>query len=193
MIREGAAESTVESLDPGGEVVDPAGFRSVLGHFCTGVTIVTAADDEGRPAGFACQSFAALSLDPPLVLFCPAKGSRTWPLIERIGRFAVNVLADDQRELSARFGRSAPDKFDAVPWRPAPSGAPLLGGALTWVDCRLDAVHEAGDHYVVVGRVTALGAVSRGRPLLFYRGTYTVTEQESPPGVPAWPRPDDWF
>ncbi|SFB46037.1 3-hydroxy-9,10-secoandrosta-1,3,5(10)-triene-9,17-dione monooxygenase reductase component [Amycolatopsis marina] len=179
---------------------DSARFRSVLGHFCTGVTVITGHDGE-RPAGFACQSFAALSLDPPLVLFCPAKTSRSWPAIERAGRFAVNVLAEDQREVSAVFGARGADKFEAVGWRPAASGAPLLDGSLAWMDCVVDAVHEAGDHLVVVGRVTELGDTRDTRPLLFYRGAYTAAEdttangqiREDLDGMLTWPRPDDWF
>ncbi|RZQ63273.1 flavin reductase [Amycolatopsis suaedae] len=171
--------------------VDSDRFRAVLGHFCTGVAVVTAHDGE-QPAGFACQSFAALSLDPPLVLFCPARRSRTWPVIERVGAFAVNLLAGRQQEVSAVFGAPGPDKFAAVDWTPAPSGAPLLDGALTWVDCTVEAVHPGGDHHVVIGRVTALGGVSADRPLLFHRGRYTVT-QDAGPGLPSWPRPDDWF
>jgi 3-hydroxy-9,10-secoandrosta-1,3,5(10)-triene-9,17-dione monooxygenase reductase component len=172
---------------------DPDRFRAVLGHFCTGVTVVTALDGS-VPVGFACQSFAALSLDPPLVLCCPGKGSQTWPVIARTGRFAVNVLAEEQRAVSAIFGSRGADKFGAVEWMPAPSGSPLLEGALTWVDCALDTVYEAGDHFVVIGRVTALGEPSGGRPLLFYRGEYTSAE---PPaalgGMLGWAGPDDWL
>jgi 3-hydroxy-9,10-secoandrosta-1,3,5(10)-triene-9,17-dione monooxygenase reductase component len=135
----------------------------VLGHFCTGVTVITAHDGE-RPAGFACQSFAALSLDPPLVLFCPARTSRSWPAIERAGRFAVNVLAEDQREVSSVFGSRGADKFEFVRWHSAASGAPLLDGALAWMDCTVDAVHEACDHLVVVGRVVALGDTRDTKP-----------------------------
>ncbi|WP_007024416.1 3-hydroxy-9,10-secoandrosta-1,3,5(10)-triene-9,17-dione monooxygenase reductase subunit [Saccharomonospora iraqiensis] len=176
----------------GAPTVDPTRFRSVLGHFCTGVAVVTAHDGDA-PVGFACQSFAALSLEPPLVLFCPAKSSRTWPVIEGVGRFAVNVLSGDQRDVSATFGARGADKFAAVDWSPAPSGAPVLTGSLTWIDCTIEAVHEAGDHYVVVGRVTELGDVADGRPLLFYRGRYTVTEPEAVEEMFTWPRPDDWF
>ena len=114
--------------------VDAAQFRRTLGHFCTGVTVIAAAADDG-PVGFACQSFAALSLDPPLVLFCPGKSSRTWPLIEAAGHFCVNVLAHDQRDVSAVFGRAGTDKFARCEWSPAPSGAPVLDGVLTWIDC----------------------------------------------------------
>lgn len=179
---------------------DSGRFRSVLGHFCTGVTVITGHDGE-RPAGFACQSFAALSLDPPLVLFCPAKTSRSWPAIERAGRFAVNVLAEDQRAVSAVFGARGADKFESVSWRAAASGAPLLDGALAWMDCAVETVHEAGDHLVVVGRVLELGDTRDTRPLLFFRGAYAAADtpgengqtREDLEGMLTWPRPDDWF
>jgi len=178
---------------------EPGRFRQVLGHFCTGVTVITTVD-EGGPAGFACQSFAALSLDPPLVLFCPSRSSATWPRIARAGHFCANVLAAGQEKLARVFGTSGTDKFAGVSWSPAPSGAPILAGALTWVGCTVEAVHEAGDHHVVLGRVTDLGAVGRERPLLFYRGRYGVTAAEPAPGPPeivdtllAWPRHADWI
>jgi 3-hydroxy-9,10-secoandrosta-1,3,5(10)-triene-9,17-dione monooxygenase reductase component len=178
---------------------EPGRFRQVLGHFCTGVTVITTVD-EGGPAGFACQSFAALSLDPPLVLFCPSRSSVTWPRIARAGHFCANVLAAGQEKLARVFGTSGTDKFAGVPWSPAPSGAPILAGALTWVGCTVEAVHEAGDHHVVLGLVTDLGAVGRERPLLFYRGRYGVTAAETAPGPPeivdtllAWPRHADWI
>jgi 3-hydroxy-9,10-secoandrosta-1,3,5(10)-triene-9,17-dione monooxygenase reductase component len=176
---------------------EPEAFRQVLGHFCTGVTVITTAN-EGRPAGFACQAFAALSLEPPLVLFCPSRSSATWPVIERAGHFCANVLADGQQELARRFGTSGDDKFAGVRWSPAPSGAPVLAGALTWVECAVEAVHEAGDHYLVVGRVTGLGACRAGKPLLFYRGRYAATDPGQGPTevvdtLLAWPRHADWM
>ncbi len=172
-------------------------YRKALGNFCTGVTVVTAMR-ENEPVGFACQSFAALSLDPPLVLFCPGRTSRTWPLIEAHGHFCVNVLSHAQRDVSAVFGKAGADKFAGVPWAPAPSGAPILAGVLTWLDCAIETVHDAGDHYVVVGRVTSLGEQRDERPLLFYRGAYTVTEPAEPtPGILdnliTWSRDDDWI
>ena len=176
---------------------EAAGFRRVLGHFCTGVTVITTANG-GQPAGFACQAFAALSLAPPLVLFCPSRSSATWPAIERAGHFCANVLADGQQELARRFGTSGDDKFTGVRWSPSPSGAPVLAGALTWVECSVEAVHEAGDHYLVMGRVTGLGACRPGRPLLFYRGRYAATDPADGPAevvdtLLAWPRHADWI
>jgi 3-hydroxy-9,10-secoandrosta-1,3,5(10)-triene-9,17-dione monooxygenase reductase component len=187
------------SIPNGGQLsqhgpVDPDAFRHALGHFCTGVTVITT---EG-PAGFACQAFAALSLSPPLVLFCPSKTSSTWPVIERAGHFCANVLTDGQQELARRFGTSGGDKFAGVPWTPSPRGAPVLDGALTWVDCTVEDVHEAGDHYLVTGRVTGLGATRAGRPLLFYRGRYAATDPGSGPTevvdtLLAWPHHADWI
>jgi 3-hydroxy-9,10-secoandrosta-1,3,5(10)-triene-9,17-dione monooxygenase reductase component len=180
--------------------VDAARYRQVLGHFCTGVTVVTSLDVSGGPVGFSCQAFAALSLDPPLVLFCPGAASGTWPHIEQAGYFCVNVLAEDQREVSRAFGRSGPDKFAGLRWRPGPNGAPILDGALTWAACQVDSISLAGDHLVVIGRVTDLGEPSDGRPLLFYKGRYAGTAPSSPYDPPevidtllAWPRHDDWM
>jgi 3-hydroxy-9,10-secoandrosta-1,3,5(10)-triene-9,17-dione monooxygenase reductase component len=181
---------------------EPGRFRQALGHFCTGVTVVTTADDDG-PAGFACQSFAAVSLEPPLVLFCPSRTSVTWPRIARAGFFCANVLTGDQQDLCRIFGTSAAtgaDKFAGVAWSPSSSGAPVLDGVLTWAGCTVDAVHEAGDHHVVIGRVTELGECRPGKPLLFYRGRYAATAAR-PAGGPAeivdtllaWPRHADWI
>jgi 3-hydroxy-9,10-secoandrosta-1,3,5(10)-triene-9,17-dione monooxygenase reductase component len=178
---------------------EPGRFRQVLGHFCTGVTVITTLSERG-PAGFACQSFAALSLDPPLVLFCPSRSSATWPLIARAGHFCANVLAAGQRELARVFGAAGQDKFAGVRWSPSSSGAPVLAGALTWAGCAVEAVHEAGDHYLVLGRVTELGACGRDQPLLFYCGRYGVTAAQPADGPPeivdtllAWPRHADWI
>ncbi|NEB78333.1 flavin reductase family protein [Streptomyces sp. SID14478] len=156
--------------------VDPAEFRRVLGSFATGVTVVTApacAPGEG-PAGFACQSFSSLSLDPPLVAFMVARTSTTWPRIARAGVFCVNVLGADQGELCRGFAVSGADKFAGVSHAPSPvSGSPRLDGAAAWVDCAVHAVHTGGDHLIVVGRVTALGAdTDAPGPLLFHRGRF---------------------
>jgi 3-hydroxy-9,10-secoandrosta-1,3,5(10)-triene-9,17-dione monooxygenase reductase component len=178
---------------------DPERFRRVLGHFATGVTVITGMH-EGAPVGFACQAFAALSLDPPLVLFCPGKSSGTWPRIARIGELGVNVLAAGQRELARKFGVSSADKFSGVGWTAGANGAPVLDGVLTWASCTVQTVHEAGDHFVVIARVTGLGDSVAGDPLLFYRGRFTLsasTAAEGPPEVVdtllSWPRFADWI
>jgi 3-hydroxy-9,10-secoandrosta-1,3,5(10)-triene-9,17-dione monooxygenase reductase component len=156
--------------------VSPATLREVLGHFATGVVIVTAQGRDGRPLGFTCQSFVSLSLDPPLVSFAPSRTSTTWPRIREVGAFCVNVLAADHTELSTGFARpgSAVDKFDGVAWCPSPSGAPVLEGVAAWVDCTLWAEHDGGDHTIAVGRVNDLGADPDRLPLLFYRGAYVI-------------------
>lgn len=178
--------------------VDQRQFRDVLGHFCTGLTVITAMDGD-RPAGFACQSFASLSVDPALVLFCVKKTSYSWQQIARAGRFAVNMLARSQRDVCAGFGRGGPDKFDGVRWSPSPTGSPVLDGGLAWLDCRIEAAHDGGDHHIVVGRVTDL-SVAGGEPLLYHRGDYTTTAPDSPTprgpltfGAAADFVPDDWF
>ena len=150
-------------------------FRDVLGRFCTGVTVVTSMSGD-QPVGMTCQSFTSVSLDPPLVLFCPAKTSRAWPLMQRAGYFCVNLLSHDQLELSNGFATKGADKFNGVTWRPSATGAPLLDGVLGWVDCTIYAVHEAGDHYVVIGRVMDLGVEEAPHPLLFYKGEYARTQ-----------------
>lgn len=190
--------------------VDAAEFRRVLGHFATGVTVVTApaapsaapATPSGGPAnpsttpavpsatpsapagpaGFACQSFASLSLTPPLVSFMVARSSTTWPRIARAGVFCVNVLGADQGDLCRAFAVSGADKFAGVDYDAAPvTGSPRLAGVPAWIDCVVHAVHTGGDHLIVVGRVEALGtaegADEDGRegaaaPLLFHRGAF---------------------
>ena len=154
--------------------VDPGVFRRVLGDFASGVTVVTApaAEDETGPAGFACQSFASLSLEPPLVSFMVARTSTSWPRIARAGVFCVNVLSSAQGELCRAFAVSGADKFAGVAHAPAPvTGSPLLEGVSAWIDCEIHAVHTGGDHLIVVGRVRALDARAEGGdPLVFHRG-----------------------
>jgi 3-hydroxy-9,10-secoandrosta-1,3,5(10)-triene-9,17-dione monooxygenase reductase component len=151
-------------------------FRDVLGLFASGVTVVTSIAD-GEPVGMTCQSFSSVSLEPPLVMFCPAKTSRAWPRMQRAGYFCVNILAADQAEISTAMATKGSDKYDGIGWQPAPTGAPLLDGVLGYVDCTVHSVHEAGDHYVVLGRVKELGfapdsADDARQPLLYYRGRY---------------------
>jgi 3-hydroxy-9,10-secoandrosta-1,3,5(10)-triene-9,17-dione monooxygenase reductase component len=154
-------------------------FRDVLGLFASGVTVVTSLSD-GAPVGMTCQSFTSVSLEPPLVMFCPARTSRAWPMMQRAGFFCVNFLAADQAEISQAMATKGTDKYDGIEWRPATTGAPLIDGVIGFVDCTVHSVHEAGDHYVVLGRVRELGFGDTGRkPLLYYRGSYdTVTRAE---------------
>ena len=151
-------------------VASPQEMRRVLGSFATGVTVVTG-DADGQPVGFACQSFASVSLEPPLVLFCPAHTSKSWPLIQSSGRFCVNVLAEDQEDLCARFATTGADKFADLLWHETPWG-PSLDGVLSTVMCDIQDVHPAGDHDIVVGRVRELVLHREAAPLVFYRGTF---------------------
>jgi len=152
-------------------------FRDVLGRFASGVTVVTSISND-EPVGLTCQSFMSVSLDPPLVLFSPAKSSRAWPLIQRAGKFCVNFLSADQAELSNTMASRGIDKFAGVDWAPSSeTGSPLLPGTLGYVDCTIHRVHEAGDHYVVIGRVLDLDLTDApGEPLLFFEGAYRTTQ-----------------
>ncbi len=151
--------------------VTPHQLRNVLGHFATGLTIITAATPEG-PTGFTCQSFASLSLDPALVTFSPARTSSTWPLLRATGRFTINILPAEHQHLSAQFARSGADKFAGVGYTDSPLGNPVLDDALAWIDCELHQEYDGGDHTIVVGSVHALEARTEAEPLLFYKGAY---------------------
>jgi flavin reductase (DIM6/NTAB) family NADH-FMN oxidoreductase RutF len=149
---------------------DQARFREVLGHFATGITIVTATD-AGEPVGFSCQSFAALSLDPPMVILAPAKSSTSWPRIARAGSFCVNILEENQEAVCRAFAVSGGDKFDGVEWSPGITGSPLIAGSLATVECTLGAIYEGGDHELVTGHVVDM-EIGKGSPLIFYRSGF---------------------
>ena len=153
--------------------IDSAEFRKVLGHFPTGVTVVAATVD-GRPAGLAVGSFFSVSLDPPLVGFCVGKASASWAHIRQAGHFVVNVLADNQVPISGQFSSKMEDKFEGLDWSPAvATGGPRLDGCIAHIDCTLEAVHDGGDHDIVIGRVLGLGVDrSEDGPLLFFKGRY---------------------
>ena len=168
--------STDES--PEGQSFSSRELRDALGQFCTGITVITAVEDD-KPVGFACQSFSALSLEPPLVLFCPMKTSGSWKGIEKAGRFAVNILSEEQEDVSSTFGRRGDDKFAQIDWSPSPLGSPVIEGVMAWLDCEIDQVLDGGDHWIVLGRVDNLGPTKRDiRPLLFYRGAYLSIEED---------------
>ena len=152
--------------------IDPQHFRRVLGHFPTGVAGITSIGPDGAPVGMAVGSFTSVSLDPPLVAFLPDKKSTTFPKIRDAGFFCANVLGADQEHICRAFASKAPDKFVDVGWRPADSGAPILDRAVAWIDCDIEEVHEAGDHFIVIGRVRELEVPEVGLPLLFFQGGY---------------------
>lgn len=152
--------------------IEAARMREVLGHYPTGVVIVTTPGDP-QPAGMAIGSFTSVSLDPPLVAFFVDRGSSTWPRIEAAGRFCVNVVGDHQEDLCRLFSAKGVDRFGAVFWRPGASGSPLLEDAVAWIDCRLAHVFETGDHWLALGQVVALDLPDEARsPLVFHRGAY---------------------
>jgi flavin reductase (DIM6/NTAB) family NADH-FMN oxidoreductase RutF/DNA-binding IclR family transcriptional regulator len=152
--------------------IDGKRFRQVLGHFPTGVAVITAMGPDGKPAGMAVGSFTSVSLDPPLVAFLPDKSSSSWPKIEASGSFCVNILGAEQESVCRAFAMKGGDKFAELSWRPAGSGAPMLDGVLAWIDCDIDVVHEAGDHWIVVGRVRELDIANPSLPLVFFQGGY---------------------
>src|SRR5690625_321632 len=149
-------------------------FRRALGRFASGLTVISGKED-GEPVGFTCQAFYSVSEDPPLVSFSVMRTSTSWPRIRRSGRFAVNLLAEDQHDLAATFARSGTDKWRDVNWNPSLLGNPLIYGGLCWIDCELYAEYEAGDHHIVIGRVNQVSPPSEtaaGQPLIYYQGNF---------------------
>jgi len=153
--------------------IDAGDYRRVLGHFPTGVTVVTASGAD-RNVGIAIGSFASISLDPPLVGFFLGSQSSSLDPLEESGHFCVNILGADQTELCGTMASRSDDKFDGVDFSPAPgSGAPLLGGVHAYIDCRVENIVPAGDHVLVIGRVLALDTVDDDLdPMVFYKGQY---------------------
>lgn len=149
----------------------PRRLRDIFGTFASGLTVITGSAPEG-PAGFTCQSFASLSLEPALVTFSPARTSTTWPVLRRAGSFAINILPAEHQHLAGQFARSGADKFAGVSYRSSPLGNPVLDDALAWLDCELHAEHDGGDHTIVVAAVRHLDARVDAEPLLFFKGRY---------------------
>lgn len=166
------ASRGVASLPPSSPpTFDSRAYRDTMGQFCTGVVIVAGVESD-ELVGFAAQSFVSLSLQPPLVAFCPAKSSVSWPRIRSSGRFCVNVLADDQQDVSDAFAQ--PGLTARTRWATAPvTGAPVLTGVIAYVECVLMAEHQAGDHTIVVSEAVGFKTVRPdARPLLYFRGGY---------------------
>lgn len=163
--------------------MDPRFFRSVLGHFPTGVVAITSLSSDGKPVGMAIGSFTSVSLEPPLVAFLPDHTSSTWPAIRSAGHFSVNFLASDQEVVCRALATKGDDKFEQLRWRPGPTGAPLIDGAVGWIACEIEEIHEAGDHDIVIGRVLDLSRERDTLPLLFFQGGYGRFE---PLSLSAW-------
>ncbi len=151
---------------------DADSFRHVLGHYPTGVAVITAQTPDG-PVGLSMNSFTSLSLQPPLVLFCPAVSSSTWPTLRAVGRIAINVLSAGQESVSRAFAARSADRFAGLDWTFGENGAPLLTDALGWLECDVQAEYPAGDHTVVIARIERMGVHDAiAEPLVFFRGGY---------------------
>ena len=148
-------------------------YRRILGHYPTGVCAVTAMKDNGVPAGLIVGSFTTVSLNPMLVAFFPDRSSTSWPEIKATGRFCVNVLADCQQDVCKELSAKGDNKFKNVGYHLSKLGSPILDGALAWIDCTLDEVHEAGDHFIVLGKVHDLNLHQQGDPMIFHKGGYS--------------------
>lgn len=147
-------------------------FRTACGRFATGVTVVTALGADGSPVGVTINSFSSVSLEPPLVLFCLDRGALSFAAFEAAKSFAINVLSDDQQALSERFAQQGAPKFGDLDLMQWDTGCPILKGCLANLECLTDAVHDGGDHIIVVGRVCRLAVSDAGRPLVYYAGRY---------------------
>ncbi|WP_029006746.1 flavin reductase family protein [Azospirillum halopraeferens] len=155
--------------------IDSRAFRSALGTFATGIAVITAECPDGTPVGVTVNSFSSVSLDPPLVLFCLGRASRSFDLFVHGTAFAVNILAAEQQELSARFARrDDQDRWEGVGIERWETGAPILTGCLANLDCTREAVYDGGDHVILVGRVRRLASRDDGNPLLYVRGGYAT-------------------
>jgi len=152
-------------------VIGADDFRRVLGHFASGVTVLTTCDVDAKPTGLTASAFTSVSLDPPLVLICVDHKSQSYPHIKERGCFAVNILSAEQQHISRRFASSQLDKFDEVPHTITDRGLPLIHGAIAHLECTTVSVHVEGDHTIFVGRVERI-QTDGGEPLLYFRGQY---------------------
>ncbi|WP_109475937.1 flavin reductase family protein [Paraburkholderia sp. C35] len=153
--------------------IEPLSFREALGHYASGITVITSHND-GELIGFTCQSFHSVSMSPPLVSFNVMSSSASYPRIREAGRFAVNILSDEQVQISNQFARRGTDKWQGVEWQTSPLGNPIIAGSLHWLDCEIYAEHAAGDHLIVIGEVKALNLqeAAATQPLLYFKGQY---------------------
>ena len=165
---------------------DARALRNALGHYTTGVTIVTTRTPDGGHTGVTVNSFTSVSLDPPLVLFCLATRSSLLSAFEQAGHFAINVLAKDQQALSNRFARPSSNTWTDVKYRIGSHGCALVEGTLGAFECAQHGLYQCGDHLILVGRIVRFEATPAGEPLAFCQGSYgTFTRDQS--GVMAPP------
>jgi flavin reductase (DIM6/NTAB) family NADH-FMN oxidoreductase RutF len=152
-------------------VIDPQELRRVMGHFATGVTVITTKNKDGVPNGLTANAFLSLSLNPPLVLISVDKAAQCYTCFERETGFTVNFLGEGQEELSRRFATKGIDKFAGLQWHEGINGAAVLDGVLGYVECKIRQCLDGGDHTIVIGEI--LNAHASGeRPLLFFKGKY---------------------
>lgn len=150
--------------------ITPDRFRNVLGHLTTGVTVITAYTPSG-PTGMAANSVTSVSLDPPLVLFCPAKSSSTWPALRDAGKFCINIMSAHHEGATRQFALKGADRFAGISYSERETG-PALDDAVAWIECRMRDEYDAGDHTIVVSDVVAIEAATDCVPLVFFRGRY---------------------
>jgi len=151
--------------------IDKSELRRVMGHFATGVTVITTRDEDGQPFGLTANAVTSVSLIPPLILICVDKACDTYPYFDRSKVFAVNILADAQEGISRRFATTGVEKFEGIGYHKSETGCAVLDDAVGHMDCRIVATHDAGDHTIYVGEVLAADA-NDVTPLLFFRGGY---------------------
>lgn len=172
-------------MTPNPKPVDPRALRDAFGCFMTGVTVVTTIDANGTPQGFTANSFSSVSLDPPLLLVSLANSSRNLDSFAKGAGFAVNILAEGQKDLSGTFARPSDDRFANVYWKKGPIGSPVIAGVSAWFDCTLDQSIPAGDHTILIGRIGGFEATPAAG-LGYYRGAY-VTPAQTAAQIPAGP------
>ena len=151
--------------------IDSRTIRNVMGHFATGVAVVTTKDKAGLPFGLTVNAFTSLSLTPPLVVVCIDKAAQCYSCFHDSKVFAVNVLSEEQEELSTRFATKGIDKFQEIKWHKGENDVPLLDGAIGYIECKVANSYEGGDHTIFLGEIVGVSA-TENRPLLFYQGKY---------------------
>lgn len=161
--------------------MEPQTLRHVFGHYPTGVSIVTGIGDDQEPIGLTIGSFNSVSLDPPLVAFYAAKTSATFAELRRSDSFVVNVLGAGQDNYCKAFGRPRDERFSGIGWRAGVTGVPVLDDTVAWIECSMERIEEAGDHYWVLGRVLALDVGKSNKPLVFVRGKFESTSMQNDP------------
>jgi 3-hydroxy-9,10-secoandrosta-1,3,5(10)-triene-9,17-dione monooxygenase reductase component len=163
--------------------IDSMTYRDVFGRLPTGVTVITAYGEQG-PVGMAANSVTSVSLDPALVLFCPAKSSNTWPAIEAAGRFCINIMASHHELVCRNFAAKDTDRYAGIVWKQRPSG-PAVVDALASVDCEVHDIVDAGDHWIVIASVLELDVTDNAAPLVFFSGRYGTFVEPRPPASAA--------